>query len=93
MIGNQLHSRRRVLGRLDLPYSNLTHAYQFDGNSNDAIGSLHGTDINVIYGTAVGANKAAIFAGDGYIDLPQGLRAGASNFTISFIGLISPSIE
>ena len=86
MIGNQLHSRRRVLGRLDLPYANIKTAYQFDGNANDYYGLKNGTPSNMAYGTGLGDNKAGIFNGtDSWITLPTGLNPLTTSYSFSFL--------
>jgi hypothetical protein len=49
--------------------ANLKHYYPLDGNSNDAKGSVNGTDVNVTYNAAYGKfGQGASFAGNGVIN-------------------------
>lgn len=66
-----------------LPTGNITHQYDFDGDSTDAVGSKDGTDTNMTYGAGVGDNLAAIFDGTAYILLPSDMSGAVAEFTYS----------
>jgi len=74
-------------GGVVLPLGNIIHQYDFNGNSNDALGSNNGTDTGVNYLTGLGDNKSVEFStAPSYVDFPSGMLAGdGNNCTISML--------
>ena len=80
---NIVNPYRYASAALDLPFGNIIHQYDFDGDSTDAVGTKDGTDTNMTYSTGLGDNKSAVFDGTAYIDMPIGMTGAAAEFTYS----------
>lgn len=76
---------RHAAASLDLPFGNIIHQYDFDGDSTDAVGNLDGTDTNMSYGAGVGDNLAAIFDGTGYVVIPGNISGSNPEFSYSLM--------
>lgn len=60
---------------------NLTAYWRFDGNTNDLIGTNHGTPYKIIYSAGKAGGAATIYSDDGYITIP-----GIAGSTITIAG-------
>lgn len=64
--------------------TNLDHSFALTANSNDAVGSITGTDTSISYGTT-GGNLSAAFNGSSSKIVTNGyVLDGAGDFTIAF---------
>lgn len=63
---------------------NIKYYYKMDGNSNDATGTVNGTDTSMSYASADGKiNQGGHFSGSGYVQLSDVSLGITTGFTIT----------
>ena len=83
---NIFHRRRNALinGGVPIPIGNLTHYYKLNANSQDSVGSAHGTDTSITYTAGKTGNAATFNGSSSKILLPANVLTSSTQVSVSF---------